>query len=319
MISLQKLILTINSQSNHEVISIISDWYKYLEHEKRYSENTLEAYLSDISIFFGFLAEHKAEKISEELLRNLSLSDFRSFFASISVGRIASSRARTISSVKNFYKFCEKRKKIKNENIFLIKGPKLPKSLPKALNIEHTKQAIEESGAVENYKKNNVEWVAMRDAVLLQLIYSAGLRISEALNLKKSDLNNAMMLKIKGKGGKERIVPLIKNTHEALAELVKACPFCVEKDSFIFYGKQGKRLDPAVFQKIIRVVRRNLGLSETTTPHSFRHSFATHLLENSGDLRTIQELLGHASLSTTQRYTKVDSKRIISAFASANK
>lgn len=308
----------IKLKTDPQLNDIISDWAKYLKDEKRYSAHTLEAYLSDINLFFNFLNEHIGKNLGIESLKSLSLSDFRSFFASITDKRIAASRARTISSVKNFYKYCEKNKLFKNENIFSLKAPKLPKSLPKALNTQNVNSVIDSIPEIENFKKKPEGWVALRDSVLLQLIYAAGLRISEALNLKVNDLNPSLILKIKGKGSKERIVPVLAPVYNNLKELIAACPFCNEKDSYIFYGKQGKQLDPAVFQKAVRTVRINLGLPENTSPHTFRHSFATHLLENSGDLRTIQELLGHASLSTTQRYTKVDSRRIISAFNSAN-
>jgi integrase/recombinase XerC len=309
----------IKLKSEGSLFATLQSWVLYLEKEKSYSENTLEAYLTDITLFFNFLNEHRQEKVSEALLKNLEISDFRSFFASISSKRAASSRARTISSVKSFYKYCEKNKIFKNENIFLVKGPKLPKALPKALNVQNTRSALAEAASVENFKKNKEDWVSVRDAVLLELIYACGLRISEALNIKISDLNDNLMIKVRGKGNKERLVPIISSVNKNIRRLVAVCPFCIDNDSFIFYGKQGKQLDAAVFQKVVRVVRTNLGLPETTTPHSFRHSFATHLLENSGDLRTIQELLGHASLSTTQRYTKVDSRRIITAFNSVNK
>jgi integrase/recombinase XerC len=304
---------------NPDVTKILSDWLIYLKDQKRHSENTVEAYLADITLFFNFLKGHFNEDIETEHLRKLALADFRAFFAKISDKRIASSRARTISSVKSFYRYCEKRKILKNENIFSIKGPKIPKSLPKALNVQNAYAAIEESANIEGFKKNPENWVALRDEVLLQLIYACGLRLSEALNIKASEIGDNSFIKIKGKGGKERLVPVITQVHENLEKLIDLCPFSGEKNSYVFYGKQGKQLDPAVFQKIVRTVRANLGLPDSTTPHSFRHSFATHLLENSGDLRSIQELLGHASLSTTQRYTKVDTRRIISAFDSVNK
>ncbi len=302
----------------NNITEILSDWLIYIK-QKRYSENTIEAYVADINLFFNFLKGHLGEAVTAEHLKELTLTDLRAFFAKISEERIAASRARTISSIKNFFKFCEKNNILKNENIFLVKGPKLPKALPKALNVTNAYAALDESGNIETYNKKAEGWVALRDAALLQLIYACGLRISEALNIKVSEVNENLFIKIKGKGGKERLVPIIPPVYKSLKELIAACPFCGEKDSFVFYGKGGKKLDPAVFQKVVRTVRVNLGLPDSTTPHSFRHSFATHLLENSGDLRTIQELLGHASLSTTQRYTKVDSKRIISAFNSVNK
>jgi len=311
------LINDIKLKTDESLFLIVTNWFEYLKHEKHFSFNTISAYLSDLNFFFKFLNGFKADLVTKTLLQMLEITDFRSFFAEISEKRVANSRARTISSIKNFYKYCEKNNIFKNESIFSLKNPKLPKPLPKALNVQDTKGAISEAGLVEHYKKNSEDWVGVRDACLLQVIYACGLRISEGLSLKVGDLNNSLMLKIKGKGGKERFVPLLKEVFDNLKGLIEICPFCTNSDSYIFYGKLGKQLDPAVFQKVVRAARINLGLPETTTPHSFRHSFATHLLENSGDLRTIQELLGHASLSTTQRYTKVDTRRIISAFSSA--
>jgi integrase/recombinase XerC len=304
----------ISNAITDDLKSIISDWLKYLKEQKFYSENTLEAYLLDLSLFFNFLIEHKGEITKISTLCELNLSDFRAFSSSISSYRTQSSRARTISSIKNFFKYCERNNILKNENIFLLRSPKIPKSIPKALNAENARAAISEARNIEIWKKNSEEWISIRDSVLLQLIYACGLRISEALNLKISDIADSKILKIKGKGGKERFVPLIDSVHLSIKKLIDICPYCTNKDDYVFYGKRGKQLDAAVFQQVVRNVRINLGLPESTTPHAFRHSFATHLLENSGDLRTIQELLGHSSLSTTQRYTKVDSKRIINAF-----
>jgi len=307
----------IKLRTDNALYDIISDWIAFLKDEKRYSKNTIEAYLSDISIFFNFLAEHNSIKVCAKLLKSLELSDFRAFSAGISGKRVATSRARTISSLKSFYKYCEKNNLLKNENIFLLRAPKLPKTLPKALSVDNVDEVILNIKWVEQAKKMPETWIILRDTALIELIYATGLRVSEALGLKVSDINSSLVLKIKGKGGKERMAPLLAPIYKNLKELIAICPFCTDKDSYIFYGKQGKRLDPAVFQKTVRSVRTSLGLPDNTSPHSFRHSFATHLLENSGDLRTIQELLGHASLSTTQRYTKVDSRRIISAFHSA--
>lgn len=298
--------------------SIISDWLKYLKEQKFYSANTIEAYLLDLSLFFNFLIKHKGKITKKTSLEQLNLSDFRAFSANLSSNRIATSRARGISAIKSFFKYCERKNYLKNEYIFLLKSPKIPKSIPKALNVENTQAAISESANIEIFKNNSEEWISVRDSVLLQLIYACGLRISEALALKKSDITESKILKIKGKGGKERFVPLLDDVYKSINYLTKICPYCGEKEAYIFYGKRGKQLDPAVFQQVVRTVRINLGLPESTTPHAFRHSFATHLLENSGDLRTIQELLGHSSLATTQRYTKVDSKRIMNAFNSIN-
>ncbi len=305
---------SIKLKTDLHLYSIIAGWEQYLKDEKRFSQNTLDAYLNDMLVFLSFITEHRGRTADKAMLESLRLSDFRSFFANISARRTATSRARTISSVRSFYRYCERNGILKNEDIFLVKSAKLPKPLPKALNTSDTAGAIETAAEITAAQG----WVGLRDAALLQLIYGCGLRISEALELKVGDIEHGQ-LKIKGKGGKERMVPLLESIRDSLSKLVEACPFCDSKAAFIFYGTQGKKLNPAVFQRAVRTVRISLGLPDTTTPHTFRHSFATHLLENSGDLRTIQELLGHASLSTTQRYTKVDTKRIISAFETANK
>ncbi|HCR86484.1 MAG TPA: hypothetical protein DIV86_07395 [Alphaproteobacteria bacterium] len=204
----------------------------------------------------------------------------------------------------------------KNEVAFLIKTPKFNKPLPRALDITSTFKAIEEICSIELTKKNQESWAGFRDKVLLKLIYSSGLRISEALNVTIGELDNKF-LRIKGKGNKERIVPLLDEVREDMLSLIELCPYTNKQHSegFVFLGKQGKKLDPAVFQKVVRILKNSLGFEEGTTPHAFRHSFATHLLSNSGDILSIQELLGHSNISTTQRYTKIDKKRILESFS----
>jgi integrase/recombinase XerC len=300
--------------------AILQIWLDYLRSEKKYSANTLEAYLHDINNFFEFIQAHIGEQINEKILQNLQIADFRAWVASLSNVRGASSKSRALSVVRSFYKFCERREILQNENIFLMRNLKTPKNLPRALNIEETQNSIIEIENIEYEKSNAEEWVALRDIALLTLIYSTGLRISEALNLKISDMGNDY-LKILGKGGKERIVPLIKQASEVVEQYIAACPFLQNytlennnETDFLFVGKRGKKLDAAIFQKNIRKMRQNLELPEGVTPHAFRHSYATHLLQNSGDLRTIQELLGHASLSTTQRYTKIEPSKMLEAY-----
>lgn len=296
---------------NKDTLDIITKWENYLTNEKKYSPHTLEAYFGDMYFFLHFLHE-KQSSIDVNFLNSFSAGTFREFLAHISSKREASSRARTLSTIKSFYRFAEKNNLLKNEIVFTIRSPKLDKNLPRAIEVEKTLSAIENSGNVEFFKKTASEWVAQRDKALLTLIYSCGLRISEAINLKIGDFfGSDNFLRIKGKGGKERIVPIIPEVMTEIKKLKDMCPFIDENpQSYIFFGKQGKLLDPAVFQKVMRSIKNLNNLPEGSTPHAFRHSYATHLLSESGDLRTIQELLGHSSLSTTQRYTKVDAGRI---------
>jgi integrase/recombinase XerC len=300
-----------------DTTSILNIWLDYLRSEKKYSQNTLEAYLHDITNFFDFLQNHLGANVTPTTLENLQIADFRAWIASLSDVRIANSKSRALSVVRSFFKFCERREILQNENIFLMRNLKTPKNLPRALNIEETKNSITEIENIEYEKQNAQEWASLRDVALLTLIYSSGMRISEALSLKTSDVNNNNdYLKITGKGGKERIIPFIKQAKTAIEAYIQACPFLqnTAEDEFLFLGKRGKKLDAAIFQKNIRKMRQNLELPEGVTPHAFRHSYATHLLENSGDLRTIQELLGHASLSTTQRYTKIEPSKLLEAY-----
>lgn len=176
--------------------------------------------------------------------------------------------------------------------------------------------SIEEIENIEFFKNNSEEWVSVRDKLLLSLIYSCGLRISEAINLNYDDINfKSQFVRIKGKGDKERIVPIIADILESIEHLCKLCPYFDKSKKIIFYGKQGDRLHPTVFQKTLREVKKILNLPEGTTPHAFRHSFATHLLSSSKDLLSIKELMGHSSISTTQKYTKIEASDMLSAFS----
>ncbi len=303
----------IGKMTDNFLNSVFEKWQNFLN-ARNFSENTKESYFNDLYFFIKFFYEKNSQIINKDILENLRQSDFRLFIANIKEQRgAASSRARTISSIKSFYKFCENNDFFTNEFLSLIKLPKTAKNLPRAISVEKTLEAVENISEIEFHKNNYEQWVSARDRAMLMLIYSCGLRISEAINLKIKDFtagNN--FLKIKGKGNKERLVPLLPKVLEEIENLKIICPYINSSDenSYLFYGKQGKKIDAAVFQKIIRNLKNMLGLPEGSTPHAFRHSFATHLLSNSGDLRTIQELLGHSNLSTTQKYTKIDSARI---------
>lgn len=293
----------------------ITGWQESLTHQKRYSKHTLTAYLIDLRHFLSFANQHAGAEVSIKLLGELSLRDFRSWLAARhGEGFTMTSTARALSTVRGFFRYLEKQGEVENPAIFHVRTPKLPKSLPKALQESQAISSIEAVGA--NHKES---WVQKRDVALLTLIYGCGLRISEALGLRARDIpENAASLILTGKGNKQRMVPLLPQIHTAIAAYKKECPYVLEGDEMLFRGTRGKPLQPAIFQKEIRQLRGALGLPDSATPHAFRHSFATHLLAGGGDLRTIQELLGHADLSTTQRYTKVDSERLLAAYAQAH-
>jgi integrase/recombinase XerC len=292
----------------------------YLREVKRYGKNTLTAYTHDLDGFGAFMQAYKGEEITSQHLAMLDLKDFRSYLASKKQsGMAAPSIARALSSIRSFYRYLGKHFDIKNPAPFNIKTPKLDKPLPKALAQASSMDSVSSIGDLQTE-----QWIALRDVALLSVIYGCGLRISEALSITGGQISGwanaaeSVFLTITGKGNKQRMVPVLKPVRDAVVSYVKECPYGLKEHLPIFVGARGKPLNPAIFQKQIRALRGFLGLPESATPHAFRHSFATHLLSSGGDLRTIQELLGHASLSTTQRYTKVDEARLREAYASAH-
>ena len=293
----------------------VEDWLEWLAHTKSYSHHTLTAYRIDMRHFTGFLQRHAGAEVTCDLLKVLSLRDFRSWLASRhGEDFTAASTARALSVVRGFFRYLHKRGVFENPAVFHIRTPKLPKALPKALSEDQALSSLGSVGA--NHPQ---EWVQLRDVALLTLLYGCGLRIGEALSLTPSDVpEGALSLTLTGKGNKQRMVPLLPQVHEAIAAYKKACPHRLHAKEPLFKGVRGKALQPALFQKEIAQLRLALDLPDSATPHAFRHSFATHLLAGGGDLRTIQELLGHADLSTTQRYTKVDHERLLNAYQKAH-
>jgi len=296
-----------------EVSSVVASWQEWLATVKRASRHTVVSYGNDLGHFIGFLNGHFGGRIAMAHLEKLQAKDIRAWLASRGGDYEAASNARALSTVKSFYRYLEKQGYAKNAAIFHIRSPKIKKALPKALAVEQAAQAMEEMG-----KHHNEDWINRRDLALLVLIYGCGLRISEALSLRYRDIPKGDTLSIIGKGNKERQVPVLPAVKTAIAEYVESCPYPLTSDAPLFIGARGKKLDPAIFQRELRKLRAQLNLPDTTTPHAFRHSFATHLLSAGGDLRSIQELLGHASLSTTQRYTHVDKERLMSAYKNAH-
>ncbi len=296
----------------------IEEWWDWLRHEKRASEHTISSYGHDLNGFFKFIAGHIGYAPGLHDLKGLRSTDFRSFLAARNAdGLSRTSTARAVSTLRGLFRFLEKRGFATNAAIHALRTPKVPKSVPRALTED---DAVLTVNTIENLASE--PWIGKRDKALLAILYGCGLRISEALSLGRDQITGAGertgSLRVLGKGGKERVVPVLPAVAGMVRDYLDACPHDPGPDGPLFLGRRGKRLNAAVAQKQMRVVRRALGLPETATPHAMRHSFATHLLAGDGDLRTIQELLGHASLSTTQRYTDVDAAKLQSVYDQAH-
>ena len=284
----------------------IADWLNWLRAERRTSANTVDAYYSDISAFLDFLSDHRGETTGLAALSSLEATDFRSWLARRATdGLSRSSSARALSALRSLFRFLDRTDRVQNNSLSEIRGPRLPRSIPKPLNETDALDLL--SRAAERAPQ---PWIAARDVALLTLLYGCGLRIDEALRLDQDQLPAGDTMLITGKGGKQRLIPVLPAVTRAIEDYLQVCPFERGTGHPLFYGARGGRLNAGVVQRLVRGLRRELGLPETVTPHALRHSFATHLLAGGGDLRTIQELLGHASLSTTQRYTDVDAERL---------
>ncbi len=292
----------------------ITDWRRWLESERRASRHTADAYGRDLSAFLSFLTGHIGGEASLKDLGSLKTADFRSYLAHRANSGVArSSIARGMSTLRNFFRFLDRSDLVHNPAVKAVKTPRLPQTVPKALDEDDALAAITSAG--EMYDE---PWLSARDTALFLMLYGCGLRIGEALSLTCGDAPKSDTLRVMGKGQKERIVPVLPVVREAIDAYRKLCPFAAESEAPLFVGKRGKALNPGVVQRQVRRLRAMLGLAPTATPHALRHSFATHLLAKGGDLRTIQELLGHASLSTTQRYTVVDAARLGKVYNSAH-
>ena len=304
------------------VNAVIRDWRQWLAHERRISAHTLDAYLHDLDGFLRFVAEHLGHAPGLRDLGRLSAQDFRGWLARrAGQGLARTSTARAMSTLRNFFRYLERRGLAANAAIGGVRAPRVPKSVPKALAVE---DALETVAATEEMAP--APWIAKRDAAVLLLLYGSGLRIGEALGLQRRQVAvlaadekaGEATLIVTGKGGKQRLVPVLPVVAEAVADYLRHCPFALDDGGPLFVGRRGKRLAARVVQRQMQKARLLLGLPETATPHALRHSFATHLLAGGGDLRTIQELLGHASLSTTQRYTDVDTGRLRAVYDDAH-
>lgn len=289
------------------VNKILELYYEHLIKEKKYSKNTILSYKNDLDNFIFFNFKSSKKKVDKNFLENLQIDNFRQWLSKRLDSEICNnSNARALSSLRSLYIFWNENNYIQNNKIFKIKSPKIKAPLPRAIDFLDIKKIIE---TIENYHQDS--WENKRDLAILFVVFGCGLRISEALSLTKVALQNQQNIIIKGKGDKERMVPLLPIILQKINNYLNSCPFPISNNQPIFLSKNNKSMHRSNFAKTISQVRKKLNLSENVTPHSFRHAFATELLNENVDLRTIQELLGHASLSTTQRYTKVDKKRLL--------
>ncbi len=297
-----------------DLAATLPGWQSWLSIERKLSPHTVSAYIGDVGAFLGFFAGHLGHPVRLKDLADAGLQEFRAWLARrSSAGATAASRARAVSALRNFYGWLDRAGVLHNAKIGALTTPKLPRAVPKPLPVADAAALLE--AAEESVDE---PWIGLRDRALFTLLYGCGLRISEALALDRAILPLGDTLTVLGKGRKERMVPLLPAVAAAVAAYDAACPIMGGRERPLFVGAMGKRLDPAIAQKAMRSLRHQLQLPDTATPHALRHSFATHLLTSGGDLRAIQELLGHASLSTTQRYTEIETEQLLSVYAGAH-
>ena len=292
-------------------------WLRHLQYERRASGRTLEAYGAAVSRYLAFLEAHIGEAADLGVLGRAQASDLRAFLAYRRGGEhclSARSLSQTLSAIRGFHRHLGRRLETPNLAIEQVRGPKIKPGLPRPVSEDHSRGLIAEAGA----PTASPAWTALRDQALLTLLWGCGLRISEALALRGSDLPLPDTLRITGKGGKTRVAPVMPEVRDAVDAYVVALPSPVGADAPLFRAVRGGPLTPRHAQATVQRLRGRLGLSDRTTPHALRHAFATHLLGAGADLRSIQELLGHASLSTTQRYTAVDAEGLLRAYAGAH-
>lgn len=301
-----------------EIEAIKSHWLEYLKTNKNYSINTIEAYNYDITYFFTFINNYLEKIVNIDVVENhVNIRLLRSMMAS----RLndekkyhINSNKRLISVIRSFYKFLDKKYEIENTDVFLLKNPKTRYKVTKSLSLKEVSSSVENILNINYNAKNHLDWIDQRNKALILLIYASGVRISEALSITKKHMKNKEYLKIKGKGDKERIIPWIKEVREFILRYMDKLPKPLLEDDFIFRGKSLKQLSRSVFHKELVKLRNLYNLPKYLSAHSFRHSFASNLLQEGANLRVIQELLGHVSLSSTQHYTSINSHELEKAY-----
>ena len=292
----------------------LSTWLDHQRALKGASDNTITAYAGDITEFLAFITEHSGQSQGLGALSRITVSDMRAWMARMRTSGIAArSLARKLSAVKSFYRWLAEREGFEPTAVLSARAPKFEKKLPRPLSEDAARDVIDVISS-----QATKPWIGLRDTAVLTLLWGCGLRISEALGLKGRDTPLPDALRIVGKGNKERLVPVLPVARSAVEAYLSACPFDLEPDAPLFRAVRGGPLAPRTVQAAMQSARMQLGLPASATPHAMRHSFATHLLNAGGDLRAIQELLGHASLSTTQAYTAIDTARLMDVYQSAH-
>jgi integrase/recombinase XerC len=293
----------------------VADWLGHLAHERGATHNTLQAYERDLRQFLSWLRADMGHAPCIADLARLDAKRFRAFLAARRRGATGSrTLARSLSALRTFFRWLEAQEITRNRALLQVARPKVPHGIPKPLTVVKAAEVVDAGGTAE------LDWVAARDCAVLLLLYGSGLRISEALSIARRDapVPGRDVLRVVGKGNKERLVPVLAVTQTAVARYIALCPYSLAADGPLFLGAKGGPLSPRIIQLAMERLRAGLGLPETATPHALRHSFATHLLSAGADLRQIQELLGHASLSTTQVYTEVDRERLLAVYDKAH-
>jgi integrase/recombinase XerC len=292
-------------------------WLQHLAHERRASPRTLEAYGFAASRYIAFLERHRGEGLSVQGLTTVTPAEVRAWLAHLRTGDhplSPRSLSQSLSAIRTFHRFLDRRLDAPNAAISLVRGPRVTPGAPRPVTEDQAQGLLAEPAM----DPDREDWEAARDQAVLSLLYGCGLRISEALSLKRSDAPLPDMLRITGKGSKTRMVPVLPAVREAVDAYLALLPQLIDGDAPLFRAKRGGALSPRHVQAAVQVLRGRLGLPASATPHALRHSFATHLLGAGADLRSIQELLGHASLSTTQRYTEVDAAALLGAYSRAH-
>jgi len=305
---------------SHEGVSgrqALAAWLDHLTHERRASPRTVRAYGDNVVAYLNFLERHRGETVWLTDLGAITAAELRAYLAFRRQGENAlapRSLSQSLSSIRAFHRFLDQRFDTPNALIDLVRGPRLKVGLPRPVTEAQARDLLAEAGS----DSDRDEWEVVRDEAVLTLLWGCGLRISEGLSLLRRDAPLSETLRITGKGGKTRIAPVLDAVREAIDAYVAVLPFVLAPDEPLFRAKRGGPLSPRHVQALVQKLRGRLGLSDRVTPHAFRHAFATHLLGAGADLRSIQDLLGHASLSTTQRYTEVDAAGLMAAYARAH-
>ena len=299
-----------------DLLAAVERWRRHLAHERRLAAKTVEAYSRDVEQFLRFLAGHLGGPPRIADMAELRVGDIRAFLAARrDDGAGSRTVARGIAGVRSLIRFLERDGDVNGAAFRAIRPPRQKRTLPRPLTPEAASRVADRAESLDEEP-----WIAARNAAVFALLYGCGLRISEALGLNRSEAprSGGDAIRVTGKGGKQRIVPVLPVVVAAIGDYLRLCPWQPGPDGPLFVGAEGGRLNPRIVQRAMEGLRSALGLPPTATPHALRHSFATHLLANGGDLRAIQELLGHASLSTTQVYTEVDTERLMAAYNAAH-